>query len=146
MCGERNSLSVSRHNKHVFPTPESPKRRSLKRTSYCFAMAWSKFLTKCSSIFKKKKSQVSYSDIFPVIKRSLTPTNIREEGKAPLLFSLVFSPQPQSSHEPSALVSSILSYFYSYHHLLSFLFHGQTHVIILLHPDKAVNLVKQPSV
>lgn len=33
-----NSLSVNLHNKHVFPTPESPRSRSRKSTSYCLAM------------------------------------------------------------------------------------------------------------
>lgn len=41
-----NSLSVNRHNKHVFPTPESPSSRSRKSTSYCLAMllfCWSQW-------------------------------------------------------------------------------------------------------
>lgn len=33
-----NSLSVNLHNKHVFPTPESPRSRSRKSTSYCLAI------------------------------------------------------------------------------------------------------------
>lgn len=38
MCDGWNSLSVNLHNKHVFPTPESPRSRSRKSTSYCLAM------------------------------------------------------------------------------------------------------------
>lgn len=33
-----NSLSVNLHNKQVFPTPESPRSKSLNSTSYCLAM------------------------------------------------------------------------------------------------------------
>lgn len=35
-----NSLSVNLHNKHVFPTPESPRSRSRKSTSYCLAIVF----------------------------------------------------------------------------------------------------------